>query len=216
MTAQGTDDKFVFEGVEYQPGDRITFTYYSREITSPLVFNGGQWLKTQGSDTVPLVYVIQKQQGDNDSILGTGVTNLRRATESDGVRMVSETSDADSRITALIREKTEIEATFEDFKRRVGLKAAELKAEHDWCEVVDDAMDELGIKMPSLKKNIRVSVTFDIVATPNNQSLVTEEWTYQSLLVSDNYIELDSDWAIHETVPVDYRVEAVTDADEDV
>ena len=216
MTAQGSDDKFVFEGVEYRPGDLVTFTYLNREITSPLVFNGGQWLKTQGSDTVPLVYVIQKQQGDNDSILGTGVTNLRRAPESDKTQEVSETSDADSRIATLIKEKTEVEAALDDLKRRVGLKAAELKATHGWCEVVDDAMDELGIKMPSLKKNVRVSVTFDIVATPNNPSSVTKEWTYQSLLVSENYVNLDSDWDIHEIVPVDYRVEDITDADEDV
>lgn len=213
MTAQGTDDKFVFEGVEYQPGDRVTFTYYSREITSPLVFNGGEWLKTQGSDTMPLVYVIQKHPGDGDSILGAGVINLRKASESDGVRVVPETSDADSRIANLIKEKTEVEVAFEDFKRLVGLKAAELKATHGWCEVVDDAMDELGIKMPSLKKRIRLVVEFDVVAVPNRAD-PTEEWTRDSFQIDDNgEIAMDGYWEVDSIEKYSHSIDFIEDWD---
>lgn len=212
MTAQGTDDKFVFEGVEYRPGDLVTLTYLNREITATLVFNG-EWLKTQGSDTMPLVYVIQKQQGDGDSSLGAGVTNLRKAPESGKTQEVSETSDADSRIATLIKEKTEVEVAFEEFKKEVGLKAAELKIEHGWCEVVDDAMRDLGIEMPSGKKRIRLVVEFDVVAGPNLAD-PTEEWTWDSFQIEDDgAVTMDGDWEVESIEKCSHSINFIEDWD---
>ena len=52
----------------------------------------------------------------------------------------------------LVRQLEDAKREMESFKKQVKVKATELAEEHDWCEVVDRALDELGIATKQLVK----------------------------------------------------------------
>jgi len=82
---------------------------------------------------------------------------------------------------------------------RVGEKAMELAREHGWCGVVTDALDELGIPVPTREHEIRVTVDLVFTATCTDRMReVDTSWAQESLRVDDESgeftISLDSDW----------------------
>lgn len=58
--------------------------------------------------------------------------------------------------TMLQRERREAEA----FRQQVVEKAVELAEEHDWCEVVEDALTDLGLEVPKADVEFTMEVRF--------------------------------------------------------
>lgn len=54
----------------------------------------------------------------------------------------------------------------EDFKREVAEVAVKYAKEHDWCSVVRDALDELGLEVPTETHTYSVSGTITVEVDP--------------------------------------------------
>src|SRR5699024_2747697 len=97
---------------------------------------------------------------------------------------------------------------------RVGEKAMELAREHGWCGVVTEALDELGIPVPTREHEIRVTVDLVFTATCTDRMReVDTSWAQESFGVTDRSgeftISLDSDWEDASVEVESYRVTSV-------
>lgn len=84
----------------------------------------------------------------------------------------------------------------EEFKRKVERIAAKYARDHDWCSVVDDALGDLGLSMPTRTYDMVVNVRLEIRATcTDSQADVDPHYIARSLSVDDDgQVLLDSDW----------------------
>lgn len=70
------------------------------------------------------------------------------------------------RVDGVSREKPaqktveEVEAEFAAFKKKVAVVAMQKAKKHDWCSVVQDALEEMGLEVP--KSKARVVLEFDV------------------------------------------------------
>lgn len=85
----------------------------------------------------------------------------------------------------------------EAFKRGVGEKAMELAEEHDWCSVVEGALGEMGVEVPTREHEVRVTVELVFTGQSSNRHPDTG-WAHSSIVVDEDdgeaTIKLDGDW----------------------
>lgn len=106
-------------------------------------------------------------------------------------------------IEELKRQRDQAEEALVDLKKRVGKTALELTQEHGWCDVVKEALEELGIEME--QSTLQVTVVYTIKAAQTSTAVPTAEFVANSLMNLSSEIALDEDWTFDEDT-IDYDV----------
>lgn len=84
-----------------------------------------------------------------------------------------------------------------DFKTRVTAVAMNYAREHNWCSVVTEALDELGLEPLPTRISGTLTVTYSFTAEldPQRRGQLSAEWLRQSVVVSGTDApEFDSDF----------------------
>jgi hypothetical protein len=85
----------------------------------------------------------------------------------------------------------------DNFKTRVAAVAMNYAREHNWCSVVTEALDELGLEPPPTRISGTLTVTYSFAAEldPKSRGQLSAEWLRQSVVVSGTDAPtLDSDF----------------------
>ena len=72
------------------------------------------------------------------------------------------------------------------FKKRVGEVAMEYAERHDWCPVVKEALEEIGVDIPQKKYSFTLSVVYRVTGTK-------EEYGEPDSYMLQQYMTLDAD-----------------------
>lgn len=100
----------------------------------------------------------------------------------------------------------------QDLRREVGTVAMRYAREHDWCDTVRDALDEVGIEPIDQKHEVWLTVRVKAtgIARAADPSL---DWTHHSISVDEYGIEqaitFDSDWEDVEVDFMEFEVDGV-------
>lgn len=91
-------------------------------------------------------------------------------------RLTAQMADAETRATWASDE-------LRDFKKRVAEAAAKGKKAHGWCSEIDDIVNDLGLEMPSYRKQITVDISLKLSALLTEPDDHTMEWYRGSVTV---------------------------------
>ena len=203
------------ESITFEPGDEVEFVYGHRDVTyeGRLYRDGTSTFLRADIAVTPDDYMPNIIDPRTNEIAGAisdlwpiNIKELRPAeaqaeAEVDVEMLRARVAELESRLTA---QQVDAETRLDTLRSEVGEKAMELAREHGWCEVVDEALRELGIEPPQVETRMSVTVRFDVVATSADPHRdITPEWISNSVIFGlgeEGTIGLDSDW---ESVAVD-------------
>lgn len=77
--------------------------------------------------------------------------------------------------------------THEEFKEKVVKVATDLAEEHDWCEVVDNALEEMGLPRRARRAEITFTVTVPLEDVPRDLMRRIEEDQIHDRWVTDTF-----------------------------
>jgi len=110
----------------------------------------------------------------------------------------AELTDARDELEAARKLRAIRESEFAEFKDRVARVAMSYAREHNWCSVVTDALDDLGLQPPDVRVNGEFTVTYTFTAflSAEHHRDLSDSFVRDSLnaSVSDG-VRLDSDWS---------------------
>jgi hypothetical protein len=136
---------------------------------------------------------------------------------------LSNTHDSlESRLIQAQQAQSRAESALDNFKEQVVDVASRFATEHGWCSVIDEALEELGLKRKPKTYSAKLTITVDFTAglSSGRSDTPSESWVRDSVqfeairrAIQHNF-QMDSD---HESASVDqieYDVEDV-EVDED-
>lgn len=116
-------------------------------------------------------------------------------------------------LAAARRGESRAAQALETLKEDVGRTAMKYAKQHGWCAVVKDALSDVGIDAPSLRKRIVVTYEFTLEAECTSNSEPDEEFVRRSLSEPD-YPSLDSDWENVSEIECSRESVSIEDADD--